>query len=80
LGRLVVVVVIASGGTVTVRVKDVVAFAPLASVTVAVTVAAATAVGVPDMAPEELPDKPAGRPPNDQVYGVTPPVALNPAE
>ena len=72
--------VITSGAAVTVSVKEVLAFAPLASVTVALTVAAPMAVGVPDMAPEELPDKPAGRPPNDQVYGVVPPVALNPAE
>ena len=59
--------VITSGGTETVRANDVLALVPTASVTVAVTVAGATAVGVPDIAPEELPDKPAGRPPNDQV-------------
>ena len=64
----------------TVSGRDVVALVPVESVTVAVTVAVAMAVGVPEMAPEELPAKPAGRPLSDQLYGVTPPVALNPAE
>jgi hypothetical protein len=72
--------VIVRGGTVTVSAKDTVAFVPRASVTVAATVATVTAVGVPDMAPDGLPDKPAGKPLSDQVYGMTPPVALKPAE
>jgi hypothetical protein len=33
------------------------------------------AVGVPEMVPEELIVRPAGRPVADQVYGVVPPPA-----
>src|SRR5688572_158691 len=50
---------------------------PPASVTVAVTVEVPAVVGVPEMAPEEDADRPAGRPETDHEYGAVPPVAAS---
>ena len=50
------------------------------SVTVIVGVLVPAAVGVPEMAPEELMLRPAGRPVADQVYGAVPPPAAMVAE
>ena len=47
----------------------------LESVTVIEGVLVPVAVGVPEMAPEELMLRPAGSPVADQVYGAVPPVA-----
>ena len=50
---------------------------PVESVTVAVTDDVPAVVGVPEMAPEEDADRPAGRPLTDQVYAGVPPVAAS---
>lgn len=49
------------------------------SVTVAVKMLVPVPVGVPEIAPEEESDNPAGRLPEviDQLYGAVPPVAVN---
>jgi hypothetical protein len=52
----------------------------LESVTVIEGVLVPAAVGVPEMAPEELMLRPAGRPVADQVYGAVPPPAAMVAE
>jgi hypothetical protein len=52
----------------------------LESVTVIEGVLVPVAVGVPEIAPEELMLRPAGSPVADQVYGVVPPLALIEAE
>ena len=52
----------------------------LESVTVMVGVLVPPALGVPEMAPEELIVRPAGSPVADQVYGNVPPLALIVAE
>ena len=48
----------------------------LESVTVIEGVLVPSAVGVPEIAPEELMLRPAGRPVADQVYGAVPPLTL----
>ena len=64
----------ASGGAVTVMLSDLVAVAPLASVTVTEALKVPVAVGVPLMVPVEAPiANPPGRPLADQEYGATPP-------
>jgi hypothetical protein len=50
------------------------------SVTVMLGEVVPVALGVPEMAPEELMLKPAGSPVADQVYGDVPPLALIVAE
>jgi hypothetical protein len=50
------------------------------SVTVMVGEVVPVAVGVPEMAPEELIERPAGSPVADQVYGNVPPLAVIVAE
>ncbi len=45
------------------------------SVTLIVTLPLLTAVGVPEITPPELIERPAGKPVADQLYGVVPPVA-----
>ena len=50
------------------------------SVTVMVGEVVPAAVGVPEMAPEELMLRPVGNPVADQVYGDVPPLALIVAE
>ena len=52
----------------------------LESVTVMVGVLVPPALGVPEMAPEELIVRPAGSPVADQVYGNVPPLAVIVAE
>ena len=52
----------------------------LESVTVIEGVLVPAAVGVPEIAPEELMLKPAGSPVADQVYGAVPPPAAMLAE
>jgi hypothetical protein len=52
----------------------------LESVTVIEGVLAPVAVGVPEIAPEELMLRPAGSPVADQVYGAVPPPAAMAAE
>ena len=52
----------------------------LESVTVIEGVLVPAAVGVPEMAPDELIESPAGSPVADQVYGAVPPPALIVAE
>ena len=50
------------------------------SVTVIVGVLVPAAVGVPEIAPDELMLRPAGNPLADQVYGAVPPPAAMAAE
>jgi hypothetical protein len=45
-----------------------------------ITLLVPVAVGVPEMAPEELMLRPAGSPVADQVYGNVPPLAVIVAE
>ena len=52
----------------------------LESVTVMVGVLVPPALGVPEIAPEELIVRPAGSPVADQVYGNVPPLAVIVAE
>ena len=52
----------------------------LESVTVIEGVLVPAAVGVPEIAPDELIERPAGSPVADQVYGAVPPVAAIVAE
>jgi hypothetical protein len=59
----------------TVMLNDLVAVAFAASVACTVTEKLPEAIGVPDMTPAELTERPLGRPEADQVYGGVPPVA-----
>jgi hypothetical protein len=61
----------------TVMLNDLVAVAFAASVACTVTEKLPEAIGVPDMTPAELTERPLGRPEADQVYGGVPPVAAN---
>jgi hypothetical protein len=61
----------------TVMVNALVAVAFAESVACTVTGKLPEAVGVPDMMPAELIERPLGRPDADQVYGGVPPVAAN---
>jgi hypothetical protein len=72
-GRGLAVVMVSAAVTVMVNAWVAVAFA--ASVTCTVTEKLPAAVGVPDMTPAELIERPLGRPEADQVYGGAPPVA-----
>jgi len=61
----------------TVMLNDLAAVAFAESVTVRVTEKLPAAVGVPDMTPAELIERPLGRPEADQVYGAVPPEAAS---
>jgi hypothetical protein len=63
--------------TVRVRVVDAIAGVSALSVTVTVIEADPTSVAVPDSTPPALMDVPAGVPVALQVYGCTPPLAVN---
>jgi hypothetical protein len=71
------VAVVMVNAAATVMVNVWVAVAGAESVTFTVTEKLPEAVGVPDMTPAELTERPLGRPEADQVYGGVPPVAAN---
>jgi hypothetical protein len=67
--------VVMVNAAVTVMVNVWVAVACAESVAFRVTEKLPEAVGIPDMTPAELIERPLGRPAADQVYGGVPPVA-----